>query len=149
MSSKARGLGLLSKGVILLHDKVCAHSAAPMATLLKNFHRDIFLHSLYLLDFALYDSHLFPTLKMKLGGKDFGMINEIEKFVSMAGCTLIAKYAKTIVKCEKQKVYSVVFRITFFAFCSSLRQGRYSSEKSKDFVVYFFVALIKHEIRMK
>ncbi len=30
-----------------------------------------------------------------------------------------------------------------------LWQGRHSCEKSKDFVVYFFAALIKREIRMK
>ncbi len=35
---------------------------------------------------------------------------------STAGYTLIAKYAKTIVKYEKQKVYSKVFWVTFFVF---------------------------------
>ncbi len=71
------------------------------------------------------------------------------------GYTLIAKYAKTIAKCKKQKVYSGVFCITFFTFCVPffvfriLRQGRHSCENSKDFVVYFFPALIKHKIRMK
>ncbi len=30
-----------------------------------------------------------------------------------------------------------------------LHQGRHSHENAKDSVVYFFVALIKHEIRMK
>ncbi len=59
-------------------------------------------------------------------------------------------------KCEKQKVYSGVFCATFFfAFRASvftfliLRQGRHLRKNSKDFVVYFFVALIKHKIRMK
>ncbi len=53
------------------------------------------------------------------------------------------------VKCEKWKVYSVVFCDLFFAFRSILHQGRHSRENSKDFVVYFFGALIKHEIHMK
>ncbi len=47
------------------------------------------------------------------------------------------------------------FRVTFFAFCAPFfafcisHHGRHSHEKSKDFVVYFFAALIKHEICMK
>ncbi len=63
-----------------------------------------------------------------------------------AGYTLIAKFTKMIVKCEKRKVYSMVFCVTFFAFHIS-HQG-HSSEKSKNFVVYFFSALIKQEICM-
>ncbi len=61
-------------------------------------------------------------------------------------------------KCEKRKVYSRIFCVTFlhfvpfftlFAFHSILHQGRHSREKSKNFAVYFFAALIKHEIHMK
>ncbi len=68
-----------------------------------------------------------------------------------AGYTFIAEYAEW----EKWKVYSGVFRVTFFAFHAPffafriLHQGRHSREKSKDFVVYFLAALIKHKIRMK
>ncbi len=60
-------------------------------------------------------------------------------------------------KCEKQKVYSGVFRVPFLTFCdpffafafqSISRQSRLSFEKSKDFVVYFFVTLTKHEMRI-
>ncbi len=61
------------------------------------------------------------------------------------GYTCIAKMSA---KCEKLKVYSGVFRATFYSFRIS-HQGKYSHEKSKDFVVYFFTALIKHKIRMK
>ncbi len=35
------------------------------------------------------------------------------------------------------------------AFHSILRPGRHSHKKSKDFVVHFFTALIKHELCMK
>ncbi len=38
---------------------------------------------------------------------------------------------------------------SLFAFHSILRQSRRSRENSKDLVVYFFAALIKHEICMK
>ncbi len=70
---------------------------------------------------------------------------------SKAGYTLIVKFAKTFVKCEKQKVYSATFftfRSPFFAFRIS-RQDWYSREKSHDFVVSFFETLIKHKIHMK
>ncbi len=57
---------------------------------------------------------------------------------------------------RKPKVYSGTFRTTFFTFRAPfsvfhtiLYRGRHSREKSKDFMVYFFVALIKHKIRMK
>ncbi len=49
---------------------------------------------------------------------------------------------------KNKKCISAVFRVSFFPFRIS-RQGRHSCEKSEDFVVYFFAALIKHEIRMK
>ncbi len=38
---------------------------------------------------------------------------------------------------------------SLFAFHSILHQGRYSCKNWKDFVVYFFAALIKHEICVK
>ncbi len=51
---------------------------------------------------------------------------------------------------RKMKVYNEVFCVTFFvfrapffAFHSILWQGQQSREKSKDFIVYFFAALIK------
>ncbi len=59
-----------------------------------------------------------------------------------------------IAKCEKRKVYNGVFCVIFFsfslfAFHSISHQCRHSHEKSKDFVVNFFAALIKHDICMK
>ncbi len=78
----------------------------------------------------------------------------------MTSYTCITKYLKTIAKnkmciAQQQNVYSAIFHITFFAFrvpffafCISC-QGWHSCKKSKDFVVYFFVALIKYEIHMK
>ncbi len=72
-----------------------------------------------------------------------------------AGYTLMAKYVKMGAKCEKQKVYSGVLYVTFFTFDNPFfafrisQQGRHSHENLKDFAVYFFAALIKHEIRLK
>ncbi len=72
--------------------------------------------------------------------------------------TLIVKYAKTIVKHEKEKLYSGVFCVTsfaslflLFAFCSILYQGWHSCEKYKGFCGLFFRGINKtrnsHEIR--
>ncbi len=51
-------------------------------------------------------------------------------------------------KCIAGAGSSFVFRAPFFVF-RILCRGRHSREISKDFVVYFFAALIKHEIHMK
>ncbi len=64
------------------------------------------------------------------------------------GYTLITKYAKIGPKTEKCLAGYFVSLFSRFAFRIS-RQGRHSCKKSKDFVVYFFAALIKHEICMK
>ncbi len=56
---------------------------------------------------------------------------------------------KTIAKCKQEKMYSGVFRDTFFAFRSISHQGSHSCEKSKNVVVYFFAAVIKNEMCMK
>ncbi len=64
---------------------------------------------------------------------------------------LIVKCVKMITKNEK---CIGVFRVTFFVFCVPffvfriLHQGLSLCEKSKDFVVYFFAALIKQEINL-
>ncbi len=53
----------------------------------------------------------------------------------------------------KKKLYSGVFCITFFVFCIlqhfAPMQCQHSHKKSKEFLVYFFPALIKHKICMK
>ncbi len=75
-----------------------------------------------------------------------------------AGYTLFVKYEKTILKCKKRKWIARYFASLFshfpslfslFVFHSISRHGRHSCEKLKDLVVYFFAALIKHEIHMK
>ncbi len=51
------------------------------------------------------------------------------------GCTLITKYAKTFAKWEKWKVYSGVFRATFFVFRT---RGLAFVQKVKGFCSLFF-----------
>ncbi len=72
-----------------------------------------------------------------------------KNFYFHTGYTLITKYVQIGAKCEKRKVYSGVFHATFFEFRSISHQGRHLRENSKDFVVYYFVALMKHEICLK
>ncbi len=59
---------------------------------------------------------------------------------------------RLIAKCEKQKMYSVVFRVTFFTSCAlfftfhflqHFAPGSAFARKVKDFAVYFLGALIK------
>ncbi len=77
---------------------------------------------------------------------------------SKASYALIAKYAKRGRNAKNKKCIAIISRHFFshfaplfslLTFCSISRQGRHSWEKSKDFVVYFFAALIKYEICMK
>ncbi len=65
--------------------------------------------------------------------------------------TLIVKFTKRSQNVKNKKCIAEYFASLFslFTFRSILCQSRHLREKSKDFVVYFFAALIKHEIRMK
>ncbi len=77
-----------------------------------------------------------------------------------ASYTLITKYAKTITKCEKWKVYRRVFCVTFFVFCTPFfafcilqhfAPGSAIARKVKGFHGLFFCGINKtwnsHEIR--
>ncbi len=70
---------------------------------------------------------------------------------SDTGYTLIEKYAETFVKCGKPKMYSGIFRITFFAVRTTFFAPVLAfAQKFKGFHgLFFFAALMKHEIRMK
>ncbi len=75
---------------------------------------------------------------------------------SQASCTLIAKHVKMGAKNKKciAGYFAPLFSrfaplFSLFAFHTILCLGRHSRKNSKDFVVYFFAALIKHKIRMK
>ncbi len=65
-----------------------------------------------------------------------------DELVREADYTLIAKYAKMGAKCEKRtKCIAGYFASLFLLFAFR--------ENSKDFVVYFFAALMKHGICLK
>ncbi len=103
-------------------------------------------------DFVVY--FLTALIKQEIHMKCEKCIVSVSYFVVCFAKTL----AKMIAKCKKRKVHSGVFRITFFAFWTPFslfafrnisHQSWHMCEKPKDFVVYFYTALIKHKIHIK
>ncbi|XKL61109.1 hypothetical protein PGB90_008166 [Kerria lacca] len=73
--------GMLTKGVVLLHDNARPHVANVTQTLLKSFKWSVFEHPLYSPDLAPSDYWLFPSLKRALGGIKFKTDAEVKEFV--------------------------------------------------------------------
>ena len=63
--------GLLTKGVLLLHDNARPHSANQTTVMLRSFMWEVLQHPPYSPDFAANDFHLFGPLKQHLSGKRF------------------------------------------------------------------------------
>ncbi|KAJ4444150.1 hypothetical protein ANN_05939 [Periplaneta americana] len=74
--------GMLSRGVVLLHDNARPHTAASTRELLDQFGWEIFDHPPYSPDLAPSDFHLFTKLKDFLGGTRFGSDEELKKTVN-------------------------------------------------------------------
>ncbi|KAJ4428268.1 E3 ubiquitin-protein ligase mib1, partial [Periplaneta americana] len=74
--------GMLSRGVVLLHDNARLHTAASTRELLDQFGWEIFDHPPYSPDLAPSDFHLFTKLKDFLGGTRFGSDEELKKTVN-------------------------------------------------------------------
>ncbi|KAJ4445791.1 hypothetical protein ANN_12476 [Periplaneta americana] len=74
--------GMLSRGVVLLHDNAHPHTAASTRELLDQFGWEIFDHPPYSPDLAPSDFHLFTKLKDFLGGTRFGSDEELKKTVN-------------------------------------------------------------------
>ena len=74
--------GLLSFGVVLLHDKVRPHTACQTTALLQQFRWDIMDHPPYSPDLAPSDYHLFLHMKRFLAGKQFHSDAEVETTVN-------------------------------------------------------------------
>ncbi|KAJ4427362.1 hypothetical protein ANN_24982 [Periplaneta americana] len=70
--------GMLSRGVVLLHDNARLHIAASTRELLDQFGWEIFDHPPYSPDLAPSDFHLFTKLKDFLGGTCFGSDEELK-----------------------------------------------------------------------
>jgi len=63
--------GMLSSGIVLLHDNVRPHTAARTAQLLQQFCWEVFDHLPYSPDLAPSDYHLFMYLKKWLASQSF------------------------------------------------------------------------------
>lgn len=74
--------GLLSSGVVLLHDNARPHTAAATGQLLDRFRWDIFDHPPYSPDLAPSDYHLFMHLKKWLALQRFGNDDELKNGVT-------------------------------------------------------------------
>ncbi|UYV68502.1 hypothetical protein LAZ67_5004526 [Cordylochernes scorpioides] len=75
---KRKRPGLLSRKVLLVHDRARPHATRTTQTLLENFKWEIFTHPPYSPELALSDFHLFPALKLHLGGKHFTNDDEVQ-----------------------------------------------------------------------
>ncbi|KAJ4446902.1 hypothetical protein ANN_13603 [Periplaneta americana] len=74
--------GMLSRGVVLLHDNARPHTATSTRELLDQFGWEIFDHPPYSPDLAPSDFHLFTKLKDFLGCTRFGSDEELKKTVN-------------------------------------------------------------------
>ncbi|XP_023715680.1 uncharacterized protein LOC111868870 [Cryptotermes secundus] len=73
--------GLLSKGVVLLHDDARPHTAAHTAETLRKLKSDVMAHPSYSPDLAPSDYHLFGPLKEALRGRRFTSDQEVKEAV--------------------------------------------------------------------
>ncbi|KAJ4439635.1 hypothetical protein ANN_07763 [Periplaneta americana] len=74
--------GMLSRGIVLLHDNAHLHTAASTRELLDQFGWEIFDHPPYSPDLAPSNFHLFTKLKDFLCGTRFGSDEELNKTVN-------------------------------------------------------------------
>lgn len=84
--------GMLTAGIVLLHDNARPHTAAVTSNLLHKFRWDIFDHPPYSPDLAPSDFHLFPQLKKWLGGKHFQTDAELKDNVTFYLNSLAADF---------------------------------------------------------
>ena len=77
MLIKKKWRGVLTKGVILLHDNARPHTAARTSDLMKLFNWEIFDHPPYSPDLAPSDYHLFTKVKVWLATQRFHTNEEL------------------------------------------------------------------------
>ena len=78
---RSKRRGLLSKGVVLLHDNARPHTAAHTAETLRKLKFDVMAHPPYSPDLAPSDYHLFGPLKEALRGRRFTSDPEVKEVV--------------------------------------------------------------------
>ncbi|GBL77715.1 Mariner Mos1 transposase [Araneus ventricosus] len=75
IQNKSRGL--LSSGVVLLHDNARPHTALRTGEVLLKFKWDVFQHPSYSPNLTPSDFHLFTAMKKWLGGQHFADDEEL------------------------------------------------------------------------
>ena len=90
--------GMLSSGIVFLHDNARPHTAHRTVELLEQFKWEIFDHPPYSPDLAPSDYHLFPSLKMWLGSQCFVDNNELQSAVKNWFSAQAADFYKTGIK---------------------------------------------------
>ena len=78
---RRRRPGLLSEGVLPLHDNAWPHTANATVDLLKSWKWEILPHPPYSTDLAPSDFHLFPQLKKSLRGNHFQSSEDVKDAV--------------------------------------------------------------------
>jgi transposase len=76
-SIQKKRLGMLTKGVVLLHDNARPHAAARTTVLIKVFNWEIFDHPPYSSDLAPSDYHIFTKMKVWLATQRFHTNEEL------------------------------------------------------------------------
>ena len=66
---RSKGRGLLSDGVVLLHEKACPHTGAHTVVTLKKLNFEVLEHPSYSPELALSDYQRFGPLKQALRGR--------------------------------------------------------------------------------
>ncbi|GFW98093.1 mariner Mos1 transposase [Trichonephila clavipes] len=74
--------GLLSKGVLLLHNNARSHISRMIRELIESFDSEVLDHIPYNLDLAPSDFYLFRYLKHSLGGNCFNDNEEVKAAVN-------------------------------------------------------------------
>jgi histone-lysine N-methyltransferase SETMAR len=83
--------GMLSRGIVMLHDNARPHTAATTQGFIATFSREQFDHSPYSPDLAPSDFHVFLYLKTFLGGLLFHD-NEVKEAVNTWFASQVASF---------------------------------------------------------
>ena len=84
--------GLLSRGVVMIHENACPHTAAATQNLFTTFGWEQFDHPHFSPDLAPSDFHLFLHLKSFLAGRRFHDDNEVKEAVTTSFASQAASF---------------------------------------------------------
>jgi histone-lysine N-methyltransferase SETMAR len=108
-----RRRGLLSSGVMHVHDNARLHDAARTQAMLQEFGWEVFERPAYSPDLVPSDFHLFPKLKEFLGGRRFKSDEEVKDAVKEWLNGLAAEvYDEGIVSCSHDWTSASICMVT-------------------------------------